>query len=199
MPVASEAPQLRFLVFEDTRCLCDGPASLAAEFIERRFADGQRGQLLVFDADSGEQLDVDHSAPWQELTRQLQWLAQERRGENEAPARSGPGRPRLGVVAREVTLLPRHWQWLSLQPGGASATLRRLVEQARKAGAEKESQRLAQDATFRFLNTLAGDLPGFEDACRALYAGQSEAFSACLKDWPADVRQHAVRMAQSAF
>lgn len=193
---ASDA--LRLLVFEDHRCLADGDAALTAARLSERFAASEHGRLLVFDADSGEQLDVDHSAPPDQLAAQLSWLAGERRGKTEAPA-SGRGRPKLGVTAREVTLLPRHWQWLAAQPGGASATLRRLVEQARKSGGGRAAQRQAQDRSYRLMSTLGGDLPGFEEACRALFAGRGEDFAAQVEPWPADVRAHVSPLAAEAF
>lgn len=103
------------------------------------------------------------------------------------PAR---GRPKLGVVAREVTLLPRHWDWLAAQPGGASAALRRLVEGARRDGAVAADARQAQEALHRAMTALAGDLPGYEDALRALYARDDSAFDAAIAGWPADIRRY---------
>jgi len=103
------------------------------------------------------------------------------------------------VVAREVTLLPRHWAWLATQPGGASVALRRLVEEARRTSAERDRVRLAQESTFRFMNALAGNEAGFEEAARALFAGDAVRFAALTERWPADVRAHARRLAARAF
>jgi uncharacterized protein len=103
------------------------------------------------------------------------------------------------VVAREVTLLPRHWDWLSEQPGGASVTLRKLVEEARRSTEGDVAKRRAQEACYRFMNTLAGDQPGFEEALRALYAAERGRFEALTESWPADVRLHARRLAERAF
>ncbi|MAM60294.1 DUF2239 family protein [Maritimibacter sp. UBA3975] len=100
------------------------------------------------------------------------------------------GRPKLGVKAREVTLLPRHWDWLARQRGGASAALRRLVEEARRAEAAQGPE--ATDRAYRFMSNMAGDLAGFEDAARALYAGDEPGFSAATSDWPPDIRDHAL-------
>src|SRR4051812_48776898 len=110
-----------------------------------------------------------------------------------------PGRPRLGVVAREVTLLPRHWEWLGRQPGGASVALRKLVEDARRTGGPADRRRQAQEAAYRFLSAMAGTLPGFEEANRALFAGDAARFDEQTDTWPADVRDHARRLAASAF
>jgi hypothetical protein len=115
----------------------------------------------------------------------------------EAPRQ--PGRPKLGVVAREVTLLPRHWEWLSGQPGGASAALRRLVDAARAANAGKDRIRHAQEAGDRFMAAALGNQPGYEEASRALYAGEESRFAALTQDWPCDLRDCARRMAAAAF
>ncbi|WP_293390076.1 DUF2239 family protein [Phenylobacterium sp. RIFCSPHIGHO2_01_FULL_69_31] len=109
--------------------------------------------------------------------------------------RPGRGRPKLGVVAREVTLLPRHWEWLAGQPGGASATLRRLVEEARRADTGPDRIRLAREAAYRVMSALAGDLPGFEEASRALFAGDLEALEARAAGWPSDIRSFVLRLA----
>jgi hypothetical protein len=111
----------------------------------------------------------------------------------------GPGRPKLGVVAREVTLLPRHWDWLATQPGGASVALRKLVEQARRANQGRDRLRVAQEAAYRFLSAMAGNLPGFEEATRALFAGDGDRFAKLVEPWPGDVRNHAKKLAGRAF
>jgi hypothetical protein len=103
------------------------------------------------------------------------------------------------VVAREVTLLPRHWQWLSSQPGGASVALRKLVEEARRANASKDRVRRSQDAAYRFMSVLAGDAPGFEEAARALFAGDGNRFNQRVADWPAEVRDYARTLARVAL
>jgi hypothetical protein len=108
----------------------------------------------------------------------------------------GRGRPKLGVVAREVTLLPRHWDWLAGQPGGASVVLRRLVEQERRTGGAKEQRRAAQEAAYRFMSAMGGDLPGFEEATRALFADNRTRFEEQLAHWPVDIRNYAIRLAQ---
>jgi hypothetical protein len=110
-----------------------------------------------------------------------------------------PGRPKLGVVAREITLLPRHWDWLATQPGGASVALRKLVEEARRSNKEKDCQRLAKEATYGFIRAMAGNEPGFEEATRALFAGNQANFEALVAPWPIDVANHAKKLALRAF
>ena len=107
----------------------------------------------------------------------------------------GRGRPKLGVIAREVTLLPRHWEWLSAQPGGASAVLRRLVDEARRTNAGEGARRAAREAAYRFMSATSGDLPGFEEAARALFAGNREAFRSRIEKWPRDMRDYAETLA----
>lgn len=111
----------------------------------------------------------------------------------------GRGRPRLGVVAREVTLLPRHWAWLNAQPGGASQALRRLVDEARRRDHDGGRRRLAQETAFRVMGALGGDRAGFEEANRALFTGDAARFAETIRDWPPDVRDYVARLAADAF
>lgn len=148
-----------------------------------------RAGLLTFDDRTGRSVDFDLSGTLDDV------LA---RHTPETP-RTGPGRPKLGVVSREVSLLPRHWEWLERQRGGASATLRRLIDEARKADPDGERRAQAQAATDRFLGAVGGDLPGFEAATRALYAGQRAAFEDALAAWPPDIRTHALHLAAPAL
>ena len=120
-------------------------------------------------------------------------------GDDTAAGPRGRGRPKLGVVAREVTLLPRHWDWLNAQPGGASVALRKLVEDARKARGQSDALRARQEAAYRFLSAIAGDWRNYEESTRALYAGDAERFRDLTESWPADVRDHARLLASAAF
>jgi hypothetical protein len=129
----------------------------------------------------------------------LAWLAQPQGVPAPAQRARRPGRPRLGVVAREVTLLPEQWDWLAAQPGGASLTLRRLVDEARKVSASDDRRRAAQEATYRFMQAMGEGLAGFEAAARALFAGDFHAFQSHLASWPDDVREHAEWLATDAF
>lgn len=139
--------------------------------------------IVVIDDVTGRVLDLDHA----DLHP------------GEPAERVGPGRPRLGVRGREVTLLPRHWEWLERQPRGASATIRRLVELEMRRDPEGERARDARDATSRVLTELAGDRPGYEEASRALYAGDEARFQARVGAWPADVAAYVTRMAAPWF
>ena len=114
------------------------------------------------------------------------------------PAPKGRGRPKLGVIAREVTLLPEHWDWLAAQPSGASVALRKLVHEARRHGSERDRTRQARDRAYQAMSTLAGDLPGFEEASRALFAGDQERLVAQMATWPQDVQAYVLQLAEPA-
>jgi hypothetical protein len=166
--------------FEGARRIASGDLKEVALTAKQAIDRGSLAPVMIFDDSSGEVIDLDYRTP-----------------EVEAPRR--PGRPKLGVVAREVTLLPRHWEWLNSQPGGASVALRKLVEEARRTNAGKDRVRRAQEAAYRFMSAMAGNEPGYEEALRALFAGKRAGFEERIAAWPADVRDHAKKLAAVAF
>jgi len=147
--------------------------------------------ILIFEDWSGQQVDFDFRGTIDEVYGRV--------APAPAPQGGARGRPRLGVVSREVSLLPRHWEWLEAQPNGASAALRRLIEEARRRDSGQEKARLAANAAGRFMWAIAGNLPGFEEASRALYAGNRERFEAMTEEWPRDIREHLRRLAAPCF
>lgn len=147
-------------------------------------------QILVFDTESSRPVELDLRGGVEDVRV---------RYTPAPPEPRSPGRPKLGVVAREITLLPRHWEWLASQPGGASVTLRKLVETARRESAGADRVRLAQESAYRFALAMAGDEPGFEEATRALFADDSERFASLTEPWPVDVREHLRQLALDAF
>lgn len=186
-----------FTAFEGSRRIAGGDlASVAAE-VKRALDRGGEAPILIFDDETSEQVEVDLRGTVEEVVERLRPAAADGPAADEAPR--GPGRPKLGVVAREVTLLPRHWEWLGEQSGGASAALRRLVEDARRANVDKDRVRKAREAAYRFLSTMGGNLPGFEEANRALFAGDSDKFDRETEAWPPDVREHARKLARASF
>ncbi len=176
------AGETTWTAFQQGRMIATGPFAEIAPLVKAAMAAGGQASVLVFDDATGRQVDLDLDSPPS--------LAAEQRG---------PGRPKLGVVAREVTLLPRHWEWLNTQRGGASVALRRLVEQARAATADEDLRRRAQEIADRAMSVLAGDLPGYEAASRALYAADEPQFVSLSEQWPADIRDHVRRLAAPAF
>ncbi len=182
--------------FAGDRLLAAGPAPEVA--LALKAVAGTAGvPLLVFEDQTGRQVDFDLSGTDEEIVARL--VRPRARTGEERPERRGAGRPKLGVVAREITLLPRHWHWLAEQPGGASVTLRKLVDAARAADAGKGAVRAAQQAADRFMAAMLGNRPGYEEAARALYAGDRDRFLALSEPWPADLRDHARRLAEPAF
>lgn len=181
--------------FMDGRRVAAGTASVVIREVQRLVREAPSSLVLVFDDRTGETVEWD--ARGLEPIDEAPATGGDEAGAVSAPR--GPGRPRLGVVAREVTLLPRHWEWLSSQPGGASVALRKLVEQARRADPEAERRREAREATYRFLSVAGGNEPGFEEAIRALFAGRAGDFAAKLVAWPGDLREHGLRMAAASF
>ena len=172
--------------------------------LERRIAHGRLSEVavgvkhagvetpvLVFDDVTGKQVDLD--------TRGTDDEVRARYSPPPEPPR-GRGRPKLGVVPREVTLLPRHWEWLNKQPGGASNALRKLVDSARhESGAELRAQtRAAHEAAYHFMHAIAGDFPGYEEATRALFANDHKLFAQLIAHWPHDISAHAVNLAFGA-
>lgn len=151
------------------------------------------GSFLVFDDATGTQVDY----PWP--VGYAPQSSPHSDTEVDAPATPAVGRPKLGVVAREVTLLPRHWEWLGQQRGGASAALRRLVDEARTGQAGADKARQAKEASYRFMSAIGGNLPGFEDASRALFAQDQADFSNKIAHWPTDVRTYLAWLSRNAF
>lgn len=188
------ADSTRCTAFDGHRRIASGPPEKVALAVRAHLAQHRASTPLVLDDASGQALEFDLRGSADDVRARLRVAAPD-----AAPAPRGPGRPKLGVVAKEVTLLPRHWDWLSRQPGGASVTLRRLVEDARRAGGAREQARQAGEALDRAMRTLAGDLPGYEDASRAFWRGEKPAFERLTKPWPADVRNYVRRLAKLAW
>lgn len=100
---------------------------------------------------------------------------------------------------REIRLLARHWEWLASQPRSASATLRYLVEHARRDANGHFAAESAKEACYFFMRDKAGDRPHFEEACRALFAGDAVQFAAQVAGWPEEIRCQAQQLAASAW
>ena len=164
---------MNLTVFLKGEPIARGPTEQVASVVRALEAPARANDLLAFDDETGKQVDLDLRA-------------------DAAPAQRGRGRPALGVEAKEVTLLPRHWEWLAAQRGGASATLRKLVEEALRKGRGAADH---HDAAFRFLSVMAGDLPGFEEAVREIYAGNRVGYDHFSHEWPAGIREHGARLA----
>ena len=178
--------------------LASGPLAEVALAVMKASRGSAEASILIFDDANGRPLDLDLRGTERDIVARLPQPASDPEPAADGPAEPrGRGRPKLGVVAREVTLLPRHWEWLNSQPGGASVSLRKLVEAARRANGEKDRSRAARDAAYHFMSAMAGNLPNFEEATRALFADERRRFSSLIAAWPDDIRDHILRLAFS--
>jgi len=182
-----EQPQ-SFTAFLNSEVIASGSLERMLAGIKPRFDEDPGAPILIFEDETGRQTDFDLRGSLADVVARAA----------PARARSGPGRPKLGVVAREISLLPRHWEWLEQQPNGASAAIRRLVDEARKRDPEEERRRLAVEATNRFLTAMAGNLPNYEEATRALFGRNWARFGELIVEWPEDIKSYAQRLAASA-
>ena len=173
-----------YAAFAGDRLIAGGELEGVLSKVKKRLEKDDIEQLLIFEEQSGRQVDFDFRGTLEEvLEREL-----------PQPVPQGPGRPKLGVVSREISLLPAHWTWLEEQPNGISAALRRLVDEASKRDPDKQRARKAREAAGRFMTALAGDRPNFEEAMRALYAGNREELTELTSRWPRDIRAQITRM-----
>jgi uncharacterized protein len=194
------APPQYVTAFVGHQRLASGPLAEVALAVMKASKSAAAEPIIIFDDANGRAIDLDLRGTEREIVARLPQPA----SKTEAPAGDlsaqeprGRGRPKLGVVAREVTLMPRHWEWLATQPGGASVALRKLVEEARRCSGDRDRSRAARDAAYHFMSTMAGNLPGFEEAARALFADDRRRFVGLIAGWPGDIRDHIVKLAFS--
>jgi hypothetical protein len=190
--------------FNGNQRVASGNRWTVAEKVKEIMDHDEYTSILIFDDITSEVVEIDFRGTMADVRERLERQAAGTIPENapsdtDQRSQRGPGRPRLGVVSREVTLLPRHWDWLNSQPGGASVALRRLVEEARRVNGTRDRVRHSQEAAYRFMSAMAGNFPGFEEATRALFAGDSERFNRLTAPWSVDIRDHARKLAEAAF
>jgi hypothetical protein len=183
--------------FAGARRIASGPLVDVALAVRDAAADGVA--VLTFDDATGGVIDLDLRGTAADIVSRLneRTRQEDAGGRPDSAVARGRGRPKLGVVAREVTLLPRHWDWLARQPGGASQALRRLVDQARRADGGRTDANVARERAYRFMSAMAGDLPGFEEAVRALFRGDATGLAREMEAWPPDVKAHALVLARA--
>ncbi|MEH2481317.1 hypothetical protein V1282_004674 [Nitrobacteraceae bacterium AZCC 2146] len=194
----NQAASKSFTAFAADRLLASG--SLAEVALAVKIASGSDipEPIIIFDDATGRPIDLDLRGTHRDVIARLPQSPDSATPEESAtPEPRGRGRPKLGVVAREVTLLPRHWEWLNARPGGASVALRKLVEDARRASGDRDRARAARDAAYHFMSAISGDRPGFEEASRALFADDRRRFVGLIDTWPEDIRNHIVKLAFS--
>jgi uncharacterized protein len=189
-----------FTAFLGPNRLAAGPLAEVAIAVMQASRRPAAPPIIIFSDASGQPIDLDLRGTEREVIARLPKPASPADADPEEVASTEPrgrGRPKLGVVAREVTLLPRHWEWLGAQSGGASVALRKLVEDARRANGDADRARAARDAAYRFMSVMAGNLAGFEEASRALFADDRRRFVGLIAGWPDDIRHHVVKLAFS--
>ena len=190
--------------FENNRCIASGNLLKVARKVKEIIGNDEQLPILIFDDLTSEIIEIDFRGTKKDVLKRLEKPPLKTGAGTALPntdqrPQRGPGRPKLGVVSREVTLLPRHWDWLNSQPGSASVALRKLVEEARRVNRNRDKVRRSQEVTYRFISAIAGDLPGFEESTRALFAGSSDRFKDLMASWPIDIRNHARKLAEAAF
>jgi len=197
----SSGSDATYIAFEGDHSIASGDLRSVVRAAKQALDRHKEASILIFDGTTSAPIEIDFRGSIADVLARLPdatGTPAATEDAAQAPPR-GPGRPKLGVVAREVTLLPRHWEWLAQQSGGASVALRRLVDEARRANKDKDRIRQAQEAAYRFIAAMAGNKPHVEEVARALFAGDAGPFEAWTASWPADVRDHARRLAAPAF
>lgn len=187
-------PSPGYIAFSGARHIASGNLADVVRTVRRTLDRQPDAQIHIFDDSSSRQIEVDLRGSPEQVVARLDSVAK-----TPIPSPRGRGRPKLGVVAREVTLLPRHWKWLSEQPGGASAVLRRLVEEARRGQSAGERARQSGESVNRFMHVMAGNRVGFEEALRAFYRGDREQFRERIARWPKGIREHLQQLAAVAW
>jgi hypothetical protein len=191
-----QSAQKTCTAFDGPRCIASGDLRDVASRVKEHVDAGAAQPVLIFEDATGAPIDLDLRGGVVDVLSRLPLPAAQTPSADE---QRRPGRPKLGVLAREVTLLPRHWEWLNSQPGGASVALRKLVDDARRANGDKDRVRHAQSAAYKFMSAMAGNETGFEEAARALFAGDAKRFDDLTESWPVDVRAHTRKLAAMAF
>ena len=200
----TDTATLSYTSFNGHKRIASGSLEVNALAVKHALATGLPSPLLTFCDQTGQVVEIDIRGSDTEMLARLPQEGGQLQVDESALIDSGksgeprgPGRPKLGVVAREVTLLPRHWDWLAAQQGGASVTLRKLVDQARRANVDRDRQRRATECAYHFMSVMAGAMAGFEEASRALFANDSEKFRQLTEAWPTDVRDYVRHLANS--
>jgi hypothetical protein len=189
-----------YIAFAGDRRIASGDLRDIARSAKRTLDLHGDAQVLIFDGKTSGPVEIDFRGSIDDVLARLPHSEAPAADEDTAViAPRGPGRPKLGVVAREVTLLPRHWDWLTQQKGGASVAIRKLVEEARRNSEARDRIRLAQEAAYRFMSAMAGNRPHYEEAIRALFGNDPGRFGKLIAEWPADVRDHALGLAERAL
>jgi hypothetical protein len=204
MSKMTDLTQAPYTAFEGPRRIAAGDLMHVAVIVKEHFQAKPVEGVLIFDDATSQLVDVDFRGTVDEVRNRIPPQDKKSEAIEPLPASDidgprGPGRPKLGVVAREVTLLPRHWDWLNTQTGGASVVLRKLVEEARRASVGRDRIRLAQEASYRFMSAALSGEANFEEATRALFAENRPVFDSLIAPWPVDLQDYLIKLSNGAF
>lgn len=184
-----------YTVFDKFQILSQGSLNEVAIAVKKRLRIQSDARILIFSDSTGRQVDLDFSGTEKDTLERLKIYIPK-----TASPHTGAGRPKLGVIPREISLLPHHWEWLLNQEGGASSAIRRLIDEKNKpALLAKDKIKQAQEVTYKFLSAIAGDLPHFEDVIRFLYRKDKKKFENLMSDWPKDIVKYSTALANQAF
>ena len=187
--------QLTYSAFENEKLLIQGPLNLVVLKVKKRIDKIKDSMIIIFSDSTGKSMDFNFQGNEEDILKRLEVY----KAEPQPTEPSGPGRPKLGVVSREISLLPRHWEWLATQPEGASATLRKLVEEAKKKSSQINEIKQAQERTYKFMSVIAGNFKGYEEVLRALYRKDKKMFLTLISEWPEDIKKHALELSKPVF
>jgi len=190
-----------YTAFEGSELVFRGSLQHVVTKIKKRMGKTSHSEVLLFSDETGKLMDFNFHGTEKDVLKRLEVFSSvsDRHGKEESASPAGPGRPKLGVISREVSLLPRHWEWLAAQPSGSSATLRKLIEEAKKKSSGGATVKQLQERCYKVMSVLAGDLSGYEEALRSLYKKDEERFLVQIKEWPKDIRKHIAELARPVF
>ncbi len=187
---------ITYTAFESGKVISSGTLADVVINLKKKLGKSNHTSVLIFNDTTGRTMDFNFSGSEKEVLKRLEIYTQTP-DSKEQPI--GPGRPKLGVFSREVSLLPRHWEWLASQSGGASAVLRRLVEEAKKTSSQTITTKHAQERTYHFMSVVAGDFKGYEEVLRSLYKKDKSNFFSEMSEWPKDIVSYIRKISGPVF
>lgn len=175
----------RYTAFRgDTRIITDSLFNVALALQKQ-----SEMNVLVFNDQTGQQIDLDLSGSEDDLKQRY----------TEVEYVKKVGRPKLGVISREITLQQKHWNWLDQQSSSASAVIRKLIDKELNDPSSESNIMLAKQAIDHFMLAMLGNMPNYEEATRALYQGNKSHFLALIHNYPKDLKVYLELKAQTAF
>jgi hypothetical protein len=194
-------PTPLYTAFENHQRIAQGTLIEIATAIKKRLGKASHGDAILFSDATGKVMEINFQGNLKTVLQRLAVFQTDTKNPEtkNVETQPGPGRPKLGVVSREISLLPNQWEWLASQPGGASPVLRRLVDEARRKANTEPTPAQLQEKAYRFLSVIAGDLPLYEEALRALYQSDQKKFITAMKSWPEAISSYALALTGTLF